>query len=1045
MKKIITKYPKEIGIILLSLIIVIISLFTIGFLRGFIIVLIIDGLYFGKDIINFFKNRKKKNTKYNVKNSNKNTKSNLKKYKNGKNNKNNKSYKGTKSTINSAKGNKLLLEKNQKNKSKNNKFEIQNKKKNKHILKKVLIGLVIAFFVFFLIGIIAVIFFCYYIVDNAPDFNPNALYRLEPTIIYDMNGNEIDKLGAEKRINIEYEEIPEVLINAIIATEDSKFFQHNGVDIKRFIAASFQQLRGVDAGGASTITMQLSKKNYTNDEASGIEGIIRKFTDVYVSVFKIEPSYTKEEILTFYVNSNFLGGGYGVEQTALTYFGKSAKDLNIAEAAMIAGLFQAPGKYNPYTNPEATEKRRKMVLKYMLRHGYITKEEYDIASQMTVDKIIKQGGNENPEKVTEYQSFVDQVVKEVKDKTKKDPYQVSMKIYTTMDPEKQKYVTDIMNGTTYEWENELVKAGVAVIDVNTGAVVALGGGRNINTRNGLNYASQIKRQIGSTAKPLYDYGPAIEYLNWSTYAIVSDEPISYSDGTEINNWDGGYQGFETMRRALTYSRNIPALKAFKANDKANILKFVTSLGLSPEIEGGTLHEAHAIGGYTGENAMTMAAAYAAFANGGYYSSPYTFTKIEYSDGTTYDNIQPRNKVMSEQTAYMVTSMLIDTAQYALGWWANINNQQYGAKTGTTNFDRKQLEEKGLLWSGAVNDLWTVGFNTRYAIGVWYGYDEFDGIHYNLLSSGQHERLFQAVGRGIFNSNEVFTQPEGVIPVTLEYGCPTACLPSAYTPDSFKTVELFIQGTEPSTVSDRFDKLESISNLKATASGNTVTLTWSGVKTPRALDANALTEYYRPAFQTGALGGYVGIILQANQGMFGTLGYNVYSQDASGNLSLLGFTTNTTYTIKNQGGDKTYVVKTTYSNFPSNMSDGKSVSISLAKFETPKEKFIKQVYSGCLGREATQTEITSMSSYNSASTIALNVCDDQSAISKYSTADTAIPTWYKGILGRTSTSTELTTIKEIFTNKSRQDALKNVINSADFKSYCSNNDLVYTDV
>ena len=1049
MKKIINKYPRELCIICLSLLILIISIFTIGFLRGFIIVFIIDAIYFGKDIINYFKNMKSKNKKTSkngkLKVSNKNTK-NVKLTK-GTTKGSLQKGKTTKNTIGSAKGGKLLLEKELKTKNKKNK-EYENhkgKKKGKRILKRVLIGLIITFFVFFILLIVAGIFFCYYIVDHAPDFNPNALYKSEPSIVYDMYGNEIDKLGSEKRINIEYEEIPEVLINAIIATEDSKFFQHNGVDIKRFLVASFQQLRGIDAGGASTITMQLSKKNYTNDEASGIEGIIRKFTDVYVSVFKIEPAYTKEEILTFYVNSNFLGGGYGVEQTSWTYFGKSAKDLNLAEAAMIAGLFQAPGKYNPYTNPEGTEKRRKMVLSYMLRHGYITKEEHDIAAAMTVDKIIKQGGNENPEKVTEYQSFVDQVVAEVKDKTGKDPYQESMKIYTTMDPDKQRYVTNIMNGTTYEWENELVKAGVAVIDVNTGAVVALGGGRNITIRNGQNYASQIRRQIGSTAKPLYDYGPAIEYLNWSTYAIVSDEPITYSDGTEINNWDGGYQGFETMRKALTYSRNIPALKAFKANDKSNILKFVTSLGLSPEIEGGTLHEAHAIGGYTGENAMTMAAAYSAFANGGYYTSPYTFTKIEFADGTTYDNTQQRTKVMSEETAYMVTSMLIDTAQYALGWWANINNQQYGAKTGTTNFDRRQLEEKGLLWSGAVNDLWTVGFNTRYAIGVWYGYDEFDGIHYNLLSSGQHERLFQAVGQGIFNSNETFKQPDGVTAVTLEYGCPTPCLPSAYTPDAFKTTELFISGTEPSTVSDRFDKLESVTNLKATANGNSVTLTWTAIKTPRALDATALTEYYRPAFQTGALSGYVSSILQANQSMFGQLGYNVYTQDDSGSLSLLGFTTDTTYRINNQGGNKTYVVKATYSNFSANISDGKSVTISLAKLETPKEKFIKQVYSGCLGREASQDEISSASSYTSASSIALNVCSSQGATSKYTTADIAINSWYKALLNRSGSTTEVNNLKNTYDTKSRQDALKELINSNEFKSYCNNNDLVYTTV
>lgn len=1023
-KKLINNYRKELLIIALSIIVLIIGSFTIGFFISLVLVIIANLIYFGKDILNLIQGKNK-----------------LKKLPKGK------------KTIKSTRSNKVIKSTSKKNtkNAKNSKV----KHKTKRILKKVLLGLIIAACIGFVLLIIAGFLFCFYIVENAPDFNPDKLYKQEPTIIYDINGNEIDRIGSEKRITIEYNEIPEVLINAIIATEDSKFFQHNGVDIKRFTKASLQQLMGIDAGGASTITMQLSKNTYTSKNATGIEGIIRKFTDVYIAVFKIESTYTKEDILKFYVNSYFMGGGYGVEQTSLTYFGKSAKDLNLAEAAMIAGLFQAPGTYNPYTNPEATEKRRQTVLNLMLRHGYITKDEYDIAKSMTVDKIVKKTPT-STENVTEYQSFIDQVVYEVKQKTGKDPYVESMKIYTTMDPAKQKYVTSIMNGydefgnLVYEWENDLVKAGVAVIDVNTGAVVALGGGRNITARNSLNYASQIKRQIGSTAKPLYDYAPAIEYLNWNTYSIVADEPITYSDGTKINNWDGGFQGFETMRTALKYSRNIPALKAFKANNKTNILSFVTSLGLSPEAQNGSLHEAHAIGGYTGESAMTMAAAYSAFANGGYYTKPYTFTKIEFNDGTKFDNIQTRTKVMSEETAYLVTSMLIDTAQYALGWWANINNQQYGAKTGTTNFDEQKLAAKGLLYSGAVNDLWTVGFNTDYAIGVWYGYDEFDGVHYNLLSSGQHERLFQAVGRGIFTSNKQFKVPDGVSWVTLENGCPTACLPSAYTPDSYKITELFISGTEPTTVSDRFDTLEDVSNLKATSSGSTVTLTWSAVKTPRALDSQALTEYYRSTFENdGYLNNYVNQTLSTNKAIFGTLGYNVYVKDNNGSLTLLGYTKDPTYKINNQSGNKTYVVKTAYSNFTANMSNGKTVSIKLNgsssdNNDNSKETFIKQLYTNCVGRNAKQDEINTWSTYQSASTIAYNICNSDESSNKYNSADSAIPAFYKAILGRNPSTDEITNQTSKF-NNGRIVLLKDIVNSNEFKTYCNNHNLTHTSI
>ena len=799
-------------------------------------------------------------------------------------------------------------------------------KKKRKKKKKIWKILLIIFLSGLILVIGAIVAVCVYIVSHAPNFDPKELYVSEPSVVYDKDGNEFAKLGAEQRVLLEYDELPEVLIDAIVATEDSRFFSHKGVDWARFIKASFQQLLGrSSAGGASTLTMQVSKNTYTSAEASGIKGIIRKLTDVYISEFKIEPNYSKKEILEFYVNSYYLGNNsYGVEQAALTYFGKSAKDLNVSESAMIAGLFQAPSKYNPYTNPEATEKRRLLVLKLMKRHGYINNKEYNAAKKMTVEKIIKakETNGSDPNLVNKYQSFLDVVVKEVQTNTGDDPYTVPMKIYTTMDRGKQEYVNDIMNGVSYEWENDVVQAGVAVTNIDTGAIVAVGGGRNINAAKSLNHATQIKRQIGSTAKPLYDYGPAIEFLNWSTGMSDPDEAISYSDGTPISNWNGAYEGFETIRKALVGSRNIPALKAFQANNKENILSFVKSLGLSPE---DPLHEAHAIGGYTGESPLSMAAAYSAFGNGGYYTKPYSYTKLEYMvDKKEVENKNEKKQVMKDSTAYMIADMLVDTGQYALGRWANINGKVYAAKTGTTNYDEKTKSAFGLPGS-AVNDLWTVGFNNEYAIGVWYGYDKNSSEYYNLLSSGQHERLFQAVGRGMFTSDSGFTKPESVSAVAIEMECPTPMLPSEFTPSDLIKTELFVKGHEPTETSPRFAKLPDTSSVKATESKGVVTLSWSAVSVPEINTDAYLKNYFKETFKsTEYLNSFVAGRLNYINSVMGSFGYNVYKQDGT----FLGFTNQTTYTVNATNGNQSYIVKTAYSNFRQTESAGKSVSVTV---------------------------------------------------------------------------------------------------------------------
>lgn len=824
----------------------------------------------------------------------------------------------------------------------------KSRKKKKHKIIKILL---ITFLVCFLLGIGLFIAFFAYIASSAPKFDPNQLYHKESTILYDSQGNIITKLGNEKRENITYDELPEVLIDAIIATEDSRFFQHNGFDLPRFIKASIGQVMGRDSGGASTLTMQVVKNHYTSTTSSGIEGIIRKFTDIYMSIFQVEKKYTKEEIIEFYVNSNNLGAGsYGVEQACLTYFNKSCKHINLSEASIIAGLFQAPSEYNPFINPDKTEIRRKTVLNLMLRHGYITKEERDAALEIPVTSLIHTSNSTTSFK---YQSFIDNVIEEVKDTTGNDPYQVPMKIYTTMDRNVQESIDNIMNGTAYSWENSYVDAGVAITNVNTGAIVALGGGRNKNEARTFNTATHTDKQIGSTAKPLYDYAPGMEYNNFSTYTPFIDEVYNYSDGKPISNWDGGYMGFMTSREALKLSRNIPALKAFQQVNNKNILKFVEGLGLTPEgytcksgyirdrkkcinkedstdvidaTKPSSVHQAHAIGGYTGESPLTMAAAYAAFANGGYYNKPYSFTKIIYRENDeVYENKISKSRAMSAETAYMISDILYGTSSYALGGYSYVNGVNYAAKTGTTNLDEKTKHDLRLP-AGAINDLWVIGYNDTYSIGVWYGYRKLTSQHYTLFGSNQHSRLFQAVAKNVFTKNSARPKPNGVVAVEVELETYPAKLPSANTPSNMRITELFRAGTEPTEVSTRYASLDNVTNLTSSVKGNKVTLSWSAIKTPDALNKNKISEYVKGLYKD-----YESALNQrinSNKNSLGEVQYKIYSKNSSGKLTLVAKTTetNATFSVKSTA-ITSYVVKTTYSKYDGCISSGTETKVN----------------------------------------------------------------------------------------------------------------------
>lgn len=778
-----------------------------------------------------------------------------------------------------------------------NKIKKEKNKKVK-IIKRIFKIIIIICFLLFIAAVIAAGLFWKSIVDNAPKFDPELLYHKESSIIYDMNGKEIKKLAYEKRENISYDELPEVLVNAIIATEDSRFFQHNGFDLPRFAKASIQAVLGQDGGGASTLTMQVSKNTYTSKAVS----LKRKFTDIYMAIFEIEKNYTKKEIMEFYVNYPYLGGGaYGVEQACQNYFGKSAKDINLAEAALIAGLFQSPGGYDPYLYPEKAEKRRNTVLYLMERHGYITAEQRKEAKKMSVEKLLKTS-NEDDSQNYVYQSFIDQVLVEVEQNTGLNPYTTPMEIYTTMDSGRQEYIYGIMKGTNFTWENDVVDAGIAVVDVKSGAIVALGGGRNKDSEKTFNNATQLKNQIGSTSKPIFDYAVGIEYENWSTYKPFVDEPYQYSNGTPINNWDGKYKEWMTAREALAQSRNIPALKAFQANKNSNIKEFVTNLGLHPEIDAnGNLHEAHAIGGYTGESPLNMAAAYAAFANQGYYTKPYSYTKIVLRDsGEAMENTISKTRAMSEETAYMMTSMLQSSAQYGLGRYANINGAVFGAKTGTTNFDSATKNAHNLRYD-AVHDLWVSGTSPDYAVSVWYGYHDIDPNYTNTVNTIQHTKLFNTVGKGIFKTGSTFTKSAGVVEVKVERGTDPVKLACDQTPSDLAITELFKKGTEPTEISTKYIKLDNVQNLKSNLKDNSLTLTWNAVEKQKDPEES-----------------------------WGNIVYKVYAvKDGKAELLDTVDKTSITLNITSKSAEK-YIVKTAYQNFTGNMSSGSEITVTLPK-------------------------------------------------------------------------------------------------------------------
>ena len=706
----------------------------------------------------------------------------------------------------------------------------------KKLWKKILIGIA-AFVTVAIIAIVAI--FAYY-GATAPTIQASDLEGATETKILDKDGELIYSLGGEKRDLITSEQVPQLLKDAITSIEDKRFYSHMGIDPIR-IAGSF--LRNAKAGqitqGGSTITQQLVKLAVFSTKKED-QTYKRKIQEIMLAL-QLERNYSKEQILTYYLNKVYMANNvYGFGTASHYYFNKELSELSLPQVALLAGMPQAPNSYDPYANADQAKERRDLVLYSMKENGKITKEQYDqaVATPVTEGLIAHNNKVDSNDKALVYDSFVTMVLKEVQEKTGLDPYNDGLTIETTIDSKAQQRLYDIVNTNDYiQYVNDKIQNAVVMLDTKTGAVRAVNGGRKQTTLLGYNRATDNSRSTGSTIKPVIDYGPAIEYLNYSTGQTIMDQRTTYSNGVELNNWDFSHKGAMTLRTALVYSRNTTALQTFKAVGETNIKSFLNNLDIQIKNDGQDyLVESNSIGADI--SPIKMAAAYATFGNYGTYSKPYTVTKVTTRDGQVTEFKPEQKQAMKDSTAYMITDVLKDSFKYGFATQAAIPGLPTAAKTGSSNYTVEQKRAMGASdYEDIIPDSWFIGYSTDYTISAWTGYDN------PYEQGGGVDTTEQEYSRLIYyylmkymaesSSGDDWVQPDSVVKQQIEIGSDPLSLPGPRTPANMIATELFVKGHVPTQQSMNYGtKIEGPTGLKATydKSKKALTVTWDNYQT-----------------------------------------------------------------------------------------------------------------------------------------------------------------------------------------------------------------------
>ncbi len=618
-------------------------------------------------------------------------------------------------------------------------------------------------------------------VDTAPTLDLAALNAQDKTsFIYDSAGNLItDYKGTEDRIMVSIDEIPKTLQNAFIAVEDARFYQHNGVDLKRIVGALVTNFVTGSTQGGSTITQQLIKQTLLSSEQS----YKRKLQEAYLAM-ELETRYTKDQILESYLNTIFLGGSYyGVKVAAYGYFGKELGELTLRECAMLAGMTRSPNYYNPRRNfyskntegsmtADITNNRTDYVLRQMRENGMITSQEYEAALNRSTANVLETSPASTD--MYAYPHYVEYAISDVVDTfldlngledTSANRYAMENKlrtggysVYLCIDTEIQTIVEETLaswdsyprlrdpsdnvfqsrNADGTYTEIEQPQAAACVYDYRTGELKAIVGGRYTpTTRKTLNRASDMTMPVGSSIKPLTVYAPAID-LGASPASIAYNMPVpiaGWKDSSGDDSWPqnyggGGYKGPQSFRSALRNSYNTAA---------AQIL--MTYVGVSRATE--YLHlmgipdrniNADPFGlalGSSGITPVQMAVAYGTIANKGVYQQPLSFSRILDSNGNVVVDMhqqQDRHQVFKPSTAYLVVDMLKEAVQSGTGTKAKISSQVVAGKTGTNS------DSKGVFFAGMTG--W-------YSASVWIGHDNYKALSSKATGGNAAAPLWQS--------------------------------------------------------------------------------------------------------------------------------------------------------------------------------------------------------------------------------------------------------------------------------------------------------------
>ncbi|MEH7462909.1 PBP1A family penicillin-binding protein [Bacillus thuringiensis] len=575
----------------------------------------------------------------------------------------------------------------------------------------------------------------------------------QPTVIYDANKEVAATLSSSKTDGIKRKDIPNVMVEAVVAVEDKKFYEHRGVYYSGIFHAIVKNITaGEVVAGGSTITQQLAKNVFLTQDRT----FSRKCKEYFIAK-KIERTYTKDEIVEMYLNQIYFGeGAWGIKKAAKTYFDKEVKELTIPEAATLAGLIKAPSMYSPFKDFNKSITRRNVVLSLMKEQGYITEKQFQIAKD---EGLSLHRGVEDKYK-GKYSQYVDYIVREAMNKYKLTQNEIlsgGYHIYTELNPKMQEAAEEVVNSDHYFpkiTSDQIMQTGVVLMNPKTGGIPALVGGRGTYQFLQFNHAVQLKRQPGSTLKPLAVYTPALEQ-GYEVYDVLKDEPLEINEYKPKNSGNV-YHGNVTMYEAMANSYNVPAVWLLEQIGLEKGLKSLERFGIPLQEKDRSY--ALALGGMSeGTSPLVMAQAYATFANDGVQMEAHAIREIQDGEGNTVGKWYKKEiRITDEKTAQKMTYLLKGVVEKGTGKKAKLKNAETAGKTGTT-----QLADES---NNGSKDSWFVGYTPELLASIWVGYDKTDNEHFVPAGSQITTTMFRdimnkAIGKPIQKNFDLSLIPE----------------------------------------------------------------------------------------------------------------------------------------------------------------------------------------------------------------------------------------------------------------------------------------------